>query len=165
MQHFRNSVQTIFFFFVYKIFFLSRIFSLLRTALCAAYKARAIAQIPVQCPCDCFLFRRLKLGFDLHRRSRSNKADHHADKQGGQEGRQQLIDAEHTAQRADEVLPDKDHQPPASIPASAPCQLQRFQKSAQSMTAPNAPPKPAHAKLTMPNTLELGHGPAPRPPH
>ena len=50
MQHFRNSVQTIFFFFVYKIFFLSRIFSLLRTALCAAYKARAIAQIPVQWP-------------------------------------------------------------------------------------------------------------------
>ena len=46
--------------------------------------------------------------------------------------------------------------PPTSIPASAPCQLQRFQNSAQSITAPNAPPNPAHAKLTMPKTLESG---------
>ena len=50
MQHFRNSVQTIFFFFVYKIFFLSRIFSLLRTVLCAEHKARAIARESVQWP-------------------------------------------------------------------------------------------------------------------
>ena len=46
--------------------------------------------------------------------------------------------------------------PPQSIPASAPCQLQCFQNRAHSTTAPKAPPKPAHAKLTMPNTLELG---------
>ena len=52
----------------------------------------------------CFLFRRLKLGFDLLRGGRGDQADHHADKQGGQEGRQQLIDAEHAAQRADEAV-------------------------------------------------------------
>ena len=46
--------------------------------------------------------------------------------------------------------------PPESIPASAPCQLQRFQNREHSTTAPKEPPKPAHAKLTMPNTLELG---------
>ena len=46
--------------------------------------------------------------------------------------------------------------PPQSIPARAPCQLQRFQNRAQRTTAPKEPPKPAHAKLTMPKTLESG---------
>ena len=46
----------------------------------------------------CFLFRRLKLGFDLRRGGGGDQADHHADQQRGQEGGQQLIDAEHAAQ-------------------------------------------------------------------
>ena len=51
----------------------------------------------------CFLFRRLKLGFDLLRGGGGDQADHHADQQRGQEGGQQLIDAEHAAQRTDEA--------------------------------------------------------------
>ncbi len=46
--------------------------------------------------------------------------------------------------------------PPATIPASAPCKVVRFQNKAQIMTPANAAPIPAHAKDTIPNTLELG---------
>ena len=46
--------------------------------------------------------------------------------------------------------------PPDMIPAIAPARLQRFQNKEQSTTAPNAPPKPAHAKETILNTLESG---------
>ena len=56
------------------------------------------------------LLRRLELGFDLRRGSRGDQADDNADDERGQEGGQQLVDAEHAAQRADEVLPDEDHQ-------------------------------------------------------
>ena len=42
--------------------------------------------------------------------------------------------------------------PPATMPASAPCLLARFQKRARSITGPKAAPKPAQAKDTMPKT-------------
>ena len=42
--------------------------------------------------------------------------------------------------------------PPETIPASAPCFVVRFQKSAARTTGPNAAPKPAQAKDTIWNT-------------
>ena len=42
--------------------------------------------------------------------------------------------------------------PPAITPAIAPSFVVLFQKSAVSVSAPNAPPKPAHANDTIPNT-------------
>ena len=45
--------------------------------------------------------------------------------------------------------------PPASIPAIAPYLFERFQNRASSITGPNAAPKPAHAKDTIPKTEEF----------
>ena len=42
------------------------------------------------------------------------------------------------------------------MPASAPCLLERLQNSAVSTTGPNAAPKPAHAKDTIPKTELFG---------
>ena len=46
--------------------------------------------------------------------------------------------------------------PPDMIPASAPASVVLFQNNEQRITAPKAPPNPAHAKDTIWNTLELG---------
>ena len=46
--------------------------------------------------------------------------------------------------------------PPANIPEIAPARVVLFQKREHSITAPNAPPNPAHANDTIWNTLELG---------
>ena len=46
--------------------------------------------------------------------------------------------------------------PPLTRPVSAPGRVVRFQNRQHSISGPNAPPKPAHAKLTIWNTLELG---------
>ncbi len=42
--------------------------------------------------------------------------------------------------------------PPLTMPARAPCQLERLQNRAKRTTGPNTAPKPAHAKDTMLNT-------------
>ena len=46
--------------------------------------------------------------------------------------------------------------PPATIPERAPYRLLLLQNRARRTTGPNAAPKPAHAKLTIWNTLEFG---------
>ena len=45
--------------------------------------------------------------------------------------------------------------PPASIPATAPARVVRFQNSENSISGPKAAPKPAHAKEVMLKMVEL----------
>ena len=75
-----------------------------------------INHFPLLCPersgghFKSFLLGSVELCLDLCRGCRGNKAHHNTDHQRHQEGRQQLVDAKHAAQRADDVLPYKDHQ-------------------------------------------------------
>ena len=75
-----------------------------------------INHFPLLCPehsgghFKSFLLGSVELCLDLCRGCRGNKTHHNTDQQRHQEGRQQLVDAKHAAQRADDVLPYKDHQ-------------------------------------------------------
>ena len=75
-----------------------------------------INHFPLLCPersgghFKSFLLGSVELCLDLCRGCRGDKAHHNTDHQRHQESRQQLVDAKHAAQRADDVLPYKDHQ-------------------------------------------------------